>query len=66
MKNVPTLIEYAAFYGSIQIFQYLYSKNVKITGKIWLYVIHSDKPDLIVFLEENHILPEDKSYQMPS
>ena len=53
-KN-PTLIEYAAFYGSIQIFKYLYNKKVEINNSIWLYSIHGKNADIIHFLEENQL-----------
>ena len=58
-----TLIEYAAFYGSIQIFQYLKMNNVNLTPSLWLYSIHGNNPELIHLLEENQIDPEDKSYE---
>ncbi|KAK8837890.1 hypothetical protein M9Y10_035831 [Tritrichomonas musculus] len=47
-----TLIEYSAFFGSIQIFEYLYSKRVKLTPKIWIYAVHGDNLELILFLEQ--------------
>ena len=53
-KN-PTLIEYAAFYGSIQIFQYLKMNNVSIEPSIFLYAIHGNKPELIYLLEREKI-----------
>ena len=61
-KN-PTLIEYSAFFGSIQIFQYLFLNKVKLTSSLWIYAIHGKNPDLIHLLEENKILPEDKTYE---
>ena len=54
----PTLIEYAAFFGSIQIIQYLKYNNVPLTPSLWLYTIHSNNPELVHFLEENEIKPE--------
>lgn len=61
MNKTPTLIEYAMFFGSIQIIRYLYYNKVSLTNSMWLYVIHSNNPKLIHFLEENEILPEKKS-----
>ena len=54
LKNEPTLIEYAAFFGSIQIFKYLFLNKAKIKAIIWIYAMHSYNPELINFLEENH------------
>ena len=52
-----TLIKYAAFYGSIQIFQYLLINNVELTPSLWLYAIHGENPDIIHLLEENNVQP---------
>lgn len=60
-KN-PTLIEYSAFYGSIQIFQYLYNRNAEIQPSIWPYAIHGRNAEIIHMIEENHIKPKDESY----
>lgn len=51
LKHEPTLIEYSAFYGSIQIFTYLFLNKVKLSPSIWLYAIHSKSSDLIHFIE---------------
>ena len=48
----PTLIEYASFFGSIQIIQYLKYNKVPLTSSLRLYAIHSNNPELIHFLEE--------------
>ena len=52
-KSKPSLIEYAAFYGSIQIFNYLFSLNVDISLLIWIYAIHGANPEIIGILETN-------------
>ena len=57
INKKPTLIEYSAFFGSIQIFRYLHMNSVELTSSIWLYVIHGSNPQMIHFLEENHIEP---------
>ena len=44
-----TLIEYSAFFGSIQIFRFLLMNNVELTPSLWLYSIH--------LLESNQIDP---------
>ena len=51
IENTPTLIEYAAFFGSIQIFQFLRMNNVELKPTIWSYVIHSRNAELIHLLE---------------
>ncbi|KAK8897626.1 hypothetical protein M9Y10_015588 [Tritrichomonas musculus] len=60
MNRETTMIEYATFYGSTQIIQYLTNSNVKLTGSLWLYAIHSDNADLIHFLERNEVDQEEK------
>ena len=35
-KTSVSLIEYAAFFGSIQIFRYLYSNNVELNSSLWV------------------------------
>ncbi|KAK8872106.1 hypothetical protein M9Y10_007865 [Tritrichomonas musculus] len=58
-----TLIEYAAFYGSIQIFQYLRMMEVELKPSLWLYAIHSNNANLIHLLEEYRVEPDDISYE---
>ena len=52
INNQPTLIEYAAFYGSIQIFQYLQFK-VRLTKQLLNYSIHGQNSDIIHLLENS-------------
>ena len=59
----PTLIEYAAFFGSIQIIQYMALNNVKLTSSLWIYSIHSNNPELINYLESNDVKPPNNSYE---
>ena len=61
--NKTSLIEYAAFCGSLQIFKYLILNNAEIMPSIWLYAIHGANNDLIHCLEENEIKPNDTSFQ---
>ena len=49
----PSLIEYAAFFGSIQIFEYLVSSEIKLTNSLWLYAIHGKNLEIIKNLSEN-------------
>lgn len=57
----PTLIEYADFFGSIKIFNYL-SNHFEITPSLWLYSIHGRNLEIIQFLEKKKIEPDDKSF----
>ena len=59
-----SLIEYASFYGSIDIIKYMKVKQTKLRKSMWIYAIHSRNAELIHFLEENHVLPPKKDYEM--
>ena len=63
LNKKPHLIEYAAFYGSIQIYQYLRLNNVELTPELWLYAIHGKNGEIIHLLEENHVVPDDNTFQ---
>lgn len=63
LKNHTTLIQYAAFFGAIKIFQYLLKNKVELTPSLWLYAIHSNKLEIIQILEENNIKPINRSYK---
>ena len=59
LKNEnTTLIEYAAFFGSIQIFNYLRNNGAEFDLWLWLYGVHGQNPEIINFLEENKTLPK--------
>lgn len=45
-------------FKSIQIFKYLYSNGARLNGSIWIYVINSNKKELIIFL-----IPNDESFE---
>lgn len=51
----PTLIQYAAFYGSIKIFKYLLLNNVNLSPSLWFYAVHSNNAELIHILEEKKV-----------
>ena len=53
IRRNTNLAEYAAFFGSIQIIQYLKYNGKVLTDTSWLYAIHSNSAELIHFLEEN-------------
>ena len=59
----PTLIEYAAFHGSIQIVKYLWLNQVDLKSSLWIYGIHSNNAEMIHFLEENQVSPPNDDYQ---
>ena len=61
--NETRLIEYTAFFGSTQIFKYLYKNGVELTSSLWLYGIHSDNAEMIHLLEENEVEPPNQSYE---
>ncbi|KAK8839668.1 hypothetical protein M9Y10_032041 [Tritrichomonas musculus] len=62
LNHEPTLIEYAAFFGSIQIFKYLLIKNAELNPSLWLFAVHGRNAEIIHLLEENDVKPFDKSY----
>ena len=55
MNKKIKLINYAAFYGSIEIFKFLHLNGCKTNSKIWLYAIHSKNFELIQYIESNQI-----------
>ena len=61
-EKEPTLIEYAAFFGSIQIMKYLYINEADISTSIWLYAVHSNDAEIIQFLEDKNIKMDDKTF----
>ena len=58
-----SLIEYAVFFGSIQIFNYLRHEGVELTSTLWPLAIHGQNSEMIHFLEDNHVELEDESYK---
>lgn len=52
-----TLIEYAAFYGSIRIFIYLQSKNVELTASLWFDAILGRNAELLSRIVETVTKP---------
>lgn len=62
IQKTPTLIEYAAFFGSMRIINYLLENNVQMPPSIWLYAIHSQSMDLLHLIEEKKVQPNDQSY----
>ncbi|KAK8899330.1 hypothetical protein M9Y10_001644 [Tritrichomonas musculus] len=62
-KHNATLIEYAAFFGSIRIFKYLELNGVKLKPSLWLYSIHGRNAELVHHLESNKIPPPKGGYE---
>lgn len=56
-----TLIQYASFFGSIQIFKYLMNNKINLDQSLWIHSIHSNNSELISILEENNV--KIKSYE---
>ena len=52
-KSNISLIEYAAFFGSIQIFKYLKIEGVELTSFLWPFAIHGKNAEIIHLLEDN-------------
>ena len=63
-KSDISLIEYASFFGSIQIVRYLYTNGVDLNVDLWYSSIHSGNPDLIHFLEEENMSFDPTSFSL--
>lgn len=57
-----TLIEYAVFFGSIQIYNYLRLEKVQLTPSLWNFAVHGKNADLIHSLEDCHVSLEGGAY----
>ncbi|KAK8876659.1 hypothetical protein M9Y10_006879 [Tritrichomonas musculus] len=57
-----TIFQYAAFYGAIQIIQYLKNSHVNMPPSLWRYAIHSNNADLIHLLEDCKLVPDDPTF----
>ena len=58
----PYLIEYAAFFGSTQIFKYLLLNVKNGSNSLWKYAVHSDNTEIIHLLEDSKIEFSDDAY----
>ena len=63
-KDQMKLIEYAAFFGSISIFNYLRLNSAKLTQSLWSFAIHGNNPEIIQLNEDNKIDDRDSSYKL--
>lgn len=52
-----SLIEYAAFFGAIQIFKHLLFNKIELTPSLWWLVIHGKNDEIVRILIDNHIEP---------
>ena len=48
-----SMIQYAAFFGSIQIFKYLFVNYAQYDSSLWLFAIYGNNSEIIHHLEEN-------------
>ena len=53
IRKEVTLIEYASFFGSIQIFKYLFLNKAEITNLVGVYSMHGNHPEIIEIIKEN-------------
>ena len=58
IEKEPSLIEYASFFGSFQIFEYLYQNNVQLSPTLWNFAVHGNNLKIISFLKEKNVGPE--------
>ena len=61
-KYRANLIQYAAFFGSIQIFKYLLNNSISVDEQIFPYAAHSNSGELINSIEEMEIYPKVDTY----
>lgn len=62
IKNKTSLIDYSAFFGSVEIFKYLLSNNDQITPELWFYAIHGQNLEIIKLLQEKNVRCRDHSF----
>ncbi|KAK8854382.1 hypothetical protein M9Y10_016944 [Tritrichomonas musculus] len=57
-KSNVTILEYALFFGSLKIINYLIRKTNKADPEMWIYSIHTNNAKLIHLLEDYQIEPD--------
>ena len=50
-KKIPTVIEYATFFGSIKIFNFLIEKCQKVDKSLLIYAVHSGNEEIVKTIE---------------
>lgn len=63
-NKITSIIEYACFFGAIQIIKYLHINYVELESDLWTYSIHSNNADLIHFLEEKKVLRKNDCFEV--
>lgn len=61
-KQNNILINYAAFFGSVQVFKHMLEKSAKLTPITWLYAIHGRSIEILNILKEKSIKPPNDDY----
>lgn len=64
LKNQPSLIEYAAFFGETPIVNYLHTNYIDLEPSIWLFAVHGQNLNLIHLLQDNNISQINDSYEL--
>ncbi|KAK8871932.1 hypothetical protein M9Y10_007678 [Tritrichomonas musculus] len=62
MNENVTYVEYAAFFGSIEIIRCLENIGYELSSNMWLFSIHSDETELIEYLKHKSIKPPKCDY----
>lgn len=63
LKNKPNLIQYAAFCGSFQIFQFLFKPKIGINQDLWICMVHSQNANFIDLFINSEIIIDEESYK---
>lgn len=61
-NGMPTLMQYAAFYGAITIVRYLLDNNIELTSDLWIYGVHGRNVEIFRILQKHNINPPDNSF----
>lgn len=55
LDNTITIIDYAIFYGAIQIVKYLLLQNVPLNSHHWEFAMYSNNPEIFQLLSDNKV-----------
>ncbi|KAK8865386.1 hypothetical protein M9Y10_010931 [Tritrichomonas musculus] len=62
--NKIRIIEYASFFGCMEIIKFIINiEKIEPISSMWNFSIHSENSELIHYLEDNKILPEDMKHE---
>lgn len=56
-KKGATLIEYTAYFGSINIFKYLINNKVRMSQSLWLYAIYGQNIEILKIMKNSNVMP---------